>query len=143
MLGKKSFQYLVYLLWDLKTPKFPSEIIWPLASLNLSFFDCHSICFWHQNQYRIRKLNPTQKYFFQVQPQLKSESCQHQKLSYIPGLKFNNSRYNASLKMGSKQLFALSSFLPSTILQCIFIRIWSYQNMTYFCIENFWLNPFI
>ena len=124
MLGKKSFQYLVYLLWDLKTPKFPSEIIWPLASLNLSFFDCHSICFWHQNQYRKRKLNPTQKYFFQVQPQLKSESCQHQKLSYIPGLKFNNSRYNASLSNGKQAAFCIVFF--STFH---YITVYLHKNM--------------
>ena len=68
--------------------------------------------------------NLTQKHFFQVQPQLKSESCQHQNLSYISGLKFNNSRYNASLSNGKQMAFCLIFFFTFH-----YITVYLHKNM--------------
>ena len=77
-----------------------------------------------RHQYRIRKLNTIQKHFFQVQSQLKSESCQHQNLSYKSGLKFNNSRYNASLSNGKQVAFCIAFF--STFH---YITVYLHKNM--------------
>ena len=55
---------------------------------------------------------------------MKSESCQHQNLSYISGLKFNNSRYNASLSNGKQVAFCFIFF--STFH---YITVYLHKNM--------------